>query len=456
MDNQIKFLLGSIRPRDRKKAIEMLIKVGDEEALRALASLYKTETDPEIKELAIKAGKEIKRTTSTQEVSKILDKRTTQDRERSTQEVSKVPEKRTTQERSILKTQSMRSLSSSTSQEIVRQEDEFKAVFVSPGRQAQAQELLESARKLSADGSRIRALDSLVKAFKANPNYRMDSDALNLAANITGYSKADFLEALEDEARLRSLVKDVQTQKEKKKNKAKSVSDTGEPDWRSIGIDLAIYYGVLATVFIIFLLMASAIYQGAAATAAQRCDSCSIDDMNRLRDVVQQARSLLNYTPVQAILYGLIAAFAGLIETPLYFSVLHVVARMMISSEGSYRGMYYYCARFFMICFGIGITLWCIALLAFMIQTFDVHYYQYYIYDKGDWVWRNLGIAGAIAIYGGGLWVLRRLMNYYSGGCFQTGCATYVAYVISSWILGTLLTGLFGKIIPPALLAIIK
>ena len=84
----------------------------------------------------------------------------------------------------------------------------------------QRQQQLQTALDLSRSGQRTKAIESLIKAFKTNPNYRLESYALNTAASITGLSKGDFLAGLEDENRLQGIIKQMNPQPEKKKNKS--------------------------------------------------------------------------------------------------------------------------------------------------------------------------------------------------------------------------------------------
>ena len=61
MDSRILQLIESANPQDRKKAVQMLAKMGGPEAIRYLGIIYKQETDSEVKDLAVQAGKYIKK-----------------------------------------------------------------------------------------------------------------------------------------------------------------------------------------------------------------------------------------------------------------------------------------------------------------------------------------------------------------------------------------------------------
>ena len=57
MDNSILNDLSSVDPEIRKRGIKALVKSGDADAMRYLASLYKKDPDPDVRELALKGGK---------------------------------------------------------------------------------------------------------------------------------------------------------------------------------------------------------------------------------------------------------------------------------------------------------------------------------------------------------------------------------------------------------------
>ena len=59
-DPRIFQLLKSDDPEERKKGIKALARTGDREALRYLATIYKEDPEPDVRDLALKAGQHIK------------------------------------------------------------------------------------------------------------------------------------------------------------------------------------------------------------------------------------------------------------------------------------------------------------------------------------------------------------------------------------------------------------
>jgi hypothetical protein len=431
MDSQITLLLESARPQDRKKAIEMLAKLGDPEAFRILARVYKTDPDPDIRDLAVKAGKEIKRATSTQEVSRIPP-------QSSTQEVSRVPHQKITQERSGLNAVPPPRFNYPQAEKRV---EEIQPVFVSPGKQSQAQQQLQTALDLSRGGQKGKAIDHLIKAFKTNPNYRLESYPLNTAANITGLSKADFLEGLEDETRLHSLVRQA-PQPEKKKNKSKNTpswrtkDELGEATWTTILIDLAIYFVVVNVVGLIMLFIAARMYQSAAAMMAQGCDRCSAEEIVRLRDLLRSTKPILEFAPLQGIAYSLLYSLFALLPMAVYYSIMHSMVHMFLTTDGSFRGMLEYCARFNFVLAGIIGFLVTAALLMILRDLYDPHFLS--MYRPGSWhSWQTVLNIAEVVFVVGGLWSLRRVVTFYRVGCFQVGCVILISSAITSAAIGT-------------------
>src|SRR5688500_999956 len=69
MDSKILQLIESANPADRKKAIQMLAKMGGPEAIRYLGIIYKQESDPEVKALTVSPGKYIKKQQTSENVA---------------------------------------------------------------------------------------------------------------------------------------------------------------------------------------------------------------------------------------------------------------------------------------------------------------------------------------------------------------------------------------------------
>jgi hypothetical protein len=76
-DPRIFQFLKSNDPEERKKGVKALARTGEREALRYLATIHKDDPDPEVRDLALKAGQHIKNAGTRDEWSGTGDPKTT-------------------------------------------------------------------------------------------------------------------------------------------------------------------------------------------------------------------------------------------------------------------------------------------------------------------------------------------------------------------------------------------
>ncbi|NJR12391.1 hypothetical protein HC776_00395 [bacterium] len=455
MDEKITLLIESDRAQDRKKAVALLRQMGDADALRTLAVIYKNDPNAEVKALALQAGKEIKNqaapsATETQMTQAVNNRTQVARAVNQTQSAPAVNQTQVT--RAVNQTQAARSVA--PQHEDIMEDDDFKPVFVSETRQQQAADLLQNAEDALRDQELPRAIDQVVKAFRLNPNYRIDSHAMTLAFSITQMDKPQFLEILEDDLLVRDAIRAVREGKQKRSQKGKlkigQPNANGDKDWLSVGLDLLLYTVIIAGLIIIFLVVATQTYQTAVATLGRGCGDCTPAEMARLSELVREFKPLFTFTPVQGVLYGSLIALAVVARLIVYYIMLHFMAQMMIANGGSFRGMLYSSARIEMIANGITLTFLGIGALMFLHEAFNPHYVTLYP-NGGSAMWRMMFIVGGFTFFIGGLWSLVRLMNYYNGGCFQVGCTTYFASLATSWILSAVASGVVEQIFPPTI-----
>jgi hypothetical protein len=436
MDSQITRLLESSSPQDRKKAIKMMANVGGQEVLRTLAWLYKNDNDPEVRQLAIDAGKAIKK----QETAEFAALLPSIDEHRKTSQNTRV--------KPVI--------------DVVEEEPEedshnIQTVFVSAAREAQAVDLLENSAVALKNGERDKALDLLIKAFKLNPNYRLDNHAMSMALDITAMDRGDFYDLLEDDARIRGAIRGLRGKDDKKKKnsgqvKSKNIfsigvfgtkekDENGDALWSTVMIDLGFCFVVLASIIMIFMIILIQTYQGAATNVLQGCPSCSPTELLRLRDLVRETRSIFVITPLQGGLLGVVWAVSFVFQLLVYYGVLHTALHYYLSPEGTFRGMLHYCVRFDMALYCILIVLFGGAILLILRDIYDPHFYSLYK-DGGRPLWQHLLNLGGIVGVVGGLWSFWRITKYYNEGCFQVGCVMMIAEVIASALLSGIASGL--------------
>jgi hypothetical protein len=152
MDQQIINLINSPNVADRKRAIKLLVKDGSEDAYKYLSALYKTDTNAEIKQFAVKAGKLIRQRQKEIDDSPIQQKTSKQ------------------------------------------QGDKPKVASAKQTGQTQrvrAKHLIDTAMDRSVANDSVGAKRNLIKAFQMNPELLDDGYAMSVATSILGVSESE-------------------------------------------------------------------------------------------------------------------------------------------------------------------------------------------------------------------------------------------------------------------------
>lgn len=233
LDSVVKQLASS-DAATRKKAIIALGKSVDQAALPHLAKIVKNDPDPELRELALKAGRYIKR--QTQEFAAVAPA----DEEAYTplynddsgngaytpqySSLSRYYQDDTTES----------SLSDSAHPYYASDDNDGNAA-VSQADRERAQSLVTNARKFHEKKDLNRASEALVAALKLNPLLRRDREVVRLASAITGKDSFTAIQALQQQ------VEDTRSKARKKTNQV--VSSGGVSWWVVIGL-LLIYFAV--------------------------------------------------------------------------------------------------------------------------------------------------------------------------------------------------------------------
>jgi hypothetical protein len=153
MDPRIIEALKSRDPEERKKAVRALAQTHTTESLRYLATIYKKDPDASVRELAIKAGRHIKKTRAAVDWVGEGDVRF------STKEVAAV------------------STVSSVAQE-------------------QAKGLMDKALDESVKGNYEKAEQYARQAFQLNPDLQFDTYYLGIASDVMGMNEEEVIAAL--------------------------------------------------------------------------------------------------------------------------------------------------------------------------------------------------------------------------------------------------------------------
>lgn len=177
IDPRIIQALSSSDADKRKKAVAYLAKSLDRDALSYLARVYKTDSDPEIRELAKKAvayiQKNAPQTTDDETYDDAPDEQPVSYSRYSSLYVDDDPDDD--------------DMLSSSHDDIALPSN----ITVSPVAEERAKSFVEQAMDWNVRGKNDRATDMLRKAFHTNPRLLYDSYSISLATNITGLSADD-------------------------------------------------------------------------------------------------------------------------------------------------------------------------------------------------------------------------------------------------------------------------
>ncbi|MFN8375444.1 MAG: HEAT repeat domain-containing protein [Anaerolineae bacterium] len=271
----------------RKKAVIALGKSGDRAALPHLARVYKTDPNPEIRELALKAGRYLKRETEAQEI---------------------VPA-----EPQSLYAEPNKGEAASFLPPIVE---------VSERDENRAKELVEQALDWHVRGQDKKASDLLAKALAINPKLRRDAYTTSLAATITGMDGDEAMAMLATSGA-------PAARKEKPKRDDNVVDGVKEVGWGDALIDLALYSlvwagGLTAIVLfalqgVQFLINASLFSGGSTALPA---------GTEELLDALPQLQLQL---VIASIIFGLIMGIVLLVQT----FIMHFSAVSILGGDGN-------------------------------------------------------------------------------------------------------------------------
>lgn len=290
MDETIYNLIESPDPKDRKRAVKMLAQDGSQEAIKVLSQLYKQETDPEIKDLAVKAGQYIKKQ---QQAAKW---------EGSGRTLNPEPE----------------------------DADDTPEVEVSSARQTESKALMDQALDYLMQDNRVKAIANARKAFQMNPNLRRDPYYMGVANEVTGRDTPTTIEMLMSTAPVGG----------KEKAKRKNEEAAGDDGWGAALTDLAIYGLVNAAIIIVgmllFVQLMGASLREAAANMAAMSEYNSYQMMQTRQTIEMLSGFVSGAGIVTSVVVGLITGVGSIISLLIQLFFIHIAATMVLGGEGTF------------------------------------------------------------------------------------------------------------------------
>lgn len=322
IDNQLIQMLDDPNPKVRADAVKQLAKTKSQEAVQYLAAVYKTDNDPEIRELARKAGLYIKK--------KMTEEKWTGGDEEDDEE-EELPQKP-------------------------------KMLEVSARNLESAKGYMETAMNLHVAGEDDKAIKMLEKAFKANPNLRFDNYSVGLASTIMEVSGDEAVSILIGEDELRDTGGD-------KPKRKRAESDPNEVTMEMVAIDLLIFWIVMAAILIVgtliqFQIISSVINDMSALAAS----SGSSADAAMQQQIIEQTMSVLYGAGlVGSIIYAAIVSLFYVFGLLILYAILHFIAGTMFAGEGTFKGLIHRLTNFITF-YWAGLT---IVTLIFTVRAFS-------------------------------------------------------------------------------------
>jgi hypothetical protein len=276
----------------RKQAVMELAKTKDREALPPLAGVYRNDKDPEVRELARKAGIYInKHTSSGNGLTAVYD--------------DELPAPK----------------SKAAYYDEVDEGDDEK--HVSDLDKERAMGLVKQALDIHMRGNNDRAVKYLRDALKKDPNLKRDSYTTGLAATITGLPSDEAVRMLTTEA----------VEKSKRKREGGRISD--EPTWGDAIVDLIIYMlvnmGLTALAIFGFVGLLLPSFAQSMATSPSSAASSFAPTL----DPTVILNLLTGIGVGLVLLYSAIAGFVSMLVLLFQYFFIHMVSVTVLSGEGT-------------------------------------------------------------------------------------------------------------------------
>jgi len=401
MDSKILQLIESADPLDRKKAVQMLAKMGGPEAIRYLGIIYKQDHDAEVKDLAVQAGKYIKR--------------------QQAKEVAPAP------------TSAAPFIEDDEEDEPQPEVDDvYEPVVVPEGKQTQAKGMMDRALDLSMHGEKDKAIEAMSKAFKVNPNLRLDSYYMGIAMDVMGLDK---------NATTRLLTDDPKSRKQKNKLKNDGSGGTEDVTWETALIDLTLYYVIIAGIAIVGMVLIVQAFTNGFAAMSTSCEGCTPQQIRNLTSMVQSFRSLTGVGVLASVLYGLIVAAVNIVMLLIYYVFMHVVATMLLGGDGTYRGLIHRGSLPLIVSYGVTGVIGLITIYVSVRELFNPETIRQMsettvgMISTSNTLMSILGLVSMVASIGGSIWFIGRVAQNYdfswSRGCWTSIIANVVMFAMA-------------------------
>ncbi|MCA9884286.1 MAG: HEAT repeat domain-containing protein [Anaerolineae bacterium] len=303
MYDDILELLQSSNPKDRIQAIKEIARTEDPSLLKELARVHKEDHDPEVREVALKAGRYIR--SKQREFDFIASDATVDDARIGAD--GEIEYDMTDDAASI--------------GDLTRKKKKNKPmVAVSAAAEKRAKGLVDRAMNFSMSGKNDMAAAELRKAFQINPNLADDEYTMTLASEVLGLPKEEAADELMYNEELSRVTNDGIT-------------------WETALADLATYGLVTAIIVFVGVLLMTRVFGDAMYSYLDYYvqDYSGYADPMSMQEMEVTIQQISNPSVPGLLLVSLMAGFFAIFGQLIWYSVLHFVSTNFMSGMGSFR-----------------------------------------------------------------------------------------------------------------------
>lgn len=310
--------LQQLRSKDvsaRREAIIALGRSNDPAALKPLAEIYRSDPDPSLRDLALKAGRYLK-----QQMGEVMQPTRAFE---ATQPTTKEASDRV-----------RRQVEEDDDEEYVEQP--IKPEIPRPKRPVTAKDIESSKRNIDAAltlyerGENGKAVRLLQQSIEINPEIIKDNFFLSVASSVTGRGAEDAVAFLLDKEQTTSFARQS-ARDQVQQRKSKHIESSSETSWMGVGLEALLYIVVNAVGIILTLLVVVQSLQSAMDNPALIAElGIPASTLNSLRSFLALGTGLI-------IGYGLFYGFLQAIVLFIYGGIVHLAAVTLLQGKGLYR-----------------------------------------------------------------------------------------------------------------------
>lgn len=298
MDQETLDLLESRNKNDRKRGVSQLAQSGDQAALKYLAAVYKTDSDPEIRELALKAGRYLKKQLEGDEMP------------------------------AAARPAGRGAAPGASPAAPAEEKPKAERVKVSAGDESRSKALLDQAMDLFVAEDLAKAREFARKAFKLNPNLQFDPFYLGMGASIFDVPARDVMDTVLDAGA---------GDGRKPKRKRGEADEDGDVGWDTALVDLLFYGLVYVAVAIVSALLYVIVLRDTLQNIFNNLNS--VDPTFSASELEQIFGVALGASTPVVLIGTFISAFFAIIGLLIFYFFIHIAARFILGGEGTFPGL---------------------------------------------------------------------------------------------------------------------